>query len=733
MKNRVLAFCVCCVIAWWAIPNLTHPTTLPNGADIPFHYWRTFSLGYNWSQGDGFARWSTLYNLGYGGVAFQFTAPAFYALANVIGLLTGVGIPLQMKWAWYLAAVMGCWGVWRFSFQRWGMLPSYYAVVAWASSPILVKFEPLVRGSFGVVLGLGGLLLALSYLDDVLHKRGGFLPTVVSVAVLMLAHNLTTVLGMVILIGWLAWQMLTVRQLDWRSAMLALGCGGMLGMWFWLPVLFELEWVSMHRLQNDPTLDYRLFFTQVSQLFLPPQPYYPTLLNNGYTVHLGVLQGVGAGLGVVLWLWKGRSHALEPLYWAGCVGVGIVLATPLSAPVWQASEFLQTFQFPPRFLMWAMLGGVMLGSYGIFELLSVMPRLGQGVGAVAIGGLLLVGRMEAQWGEATFALHPNAHDYLQMELEHNWRGTTASGEFLPNTVLEMPPPTAFVLDSLSANQPSQRFNPYAYPDVQFEVIRERPNYYQLKINTPAPFTLELLQLGQTGWRTLVDGKPLDNSYSVPFGFPLIPIEIGEHILERVYPVSSWQALGRAIALGGGMLAVFVGWRSRRGGRALPIPTSPPKLGYIACLLVVIIAIKWMPSSPPSIPEGRVASFANDAHLQDYRITEVLPRQVWRVELTWAAPSKPVDFNLFVHLLDENGHDVLQHDKLDVRLEASHSMRDVYYLVADAPLSRADYRIRVGMWRCLDSENTFACGNRAPISATLEGQPANLAGWLILQP
>ncbi|MGV2436252.1 MAG UNVERIFIED_CONTAM: hypothetical protein LVT10_16340 [Anaerolineae bacterium] len=62
----------------------------------------------------------------------------------------------------------------------------------------------------------------------------------------------------------------------------------------------------------------------------------------------------------------------------------------------------------------------------------------------------------------------------------------------------------------------------------------------------------------------------------------------------------------------------------------------------------------------------------------------------------------------------------------MRLEASHSTRDVYYLVARCAPSRADYRIRVGMWRCLDSENTFACGNRAPISATLEGQPANLA-------
>ncbi|MFZ4829161.1 MAG: hypothetical protein ACOYLB_17560, partial [Phototrophicaceae bacterium] len=123
MKNHALAFLLCCLIAWWAIPNLTHPLTLPNGADIPFHYWRTFSLGYNWLQGDVFARWSSLYNVGYGGVAFQFTAPAFYALANVIGLLTGVGIPLQMKWAWYLAVLIGCWGAWRFTFQRWGMLP----------------------------------------------------------------------------------------------------------------------------------------------------------------------------------------------------------------------------------------------------------------------------------------------------------------------------------------------------------------------------------------------------------------------------------------------------------------------------------------------------------------------------------------------------------------------------------------------------------------------------------
>ncbi|MGV2436248.1 MAG UNVERIFIED_CONTAM: hypothetical protein LVT10_16320 [Anaerolineae bacterium] len=142
----MLAFCVCCAHRVVGNPQ-SHPPHHPSEwGRHPFPLLAHFSLGYNWSQGDGFARWSSLYNLGYGGVAFQFTAPAFYALANVIGSLTGVGIPLQMKWAWYLAAVMGCWGVWRFSFQRWGMLPSYYAVVAWASSPILVKFEPLRAG-----------------------------------------------------------------------------------------------------------------------------------------------------------------------------------------------------------------------------------------------------------------------------------------------------------------------------------------------------------------------------------------------------------------------------------------------------------------------------------------------------------------------------------------------------------------------------------------------------------
>ncbi|MFZ4828574.1 MAG: hypothetical protein ACOYLB_14575, partial [Phototrophicaceae bacterium] len=525
---------------------------------------------------------------------------------------------------------------------------------------------------------------------------------------------------------------LTVRQQDWRSAMLALLCGIMLGMWFWLPVLFELEWVSMHRLQNDPTLDYRLFFTQVSQLFLPPQPYYPTLSNNAYTLHLGILHGIVAGLGGMLWLWKGRSQSLEPLYWGGWIGLGIVLATPLSSPIWHASEFLQTFQFPPRFLMWSMLGMVILGSYGIFELLQVMPRLGQWVGAVAIVGLLLFGRMEAQWGDTSFEPHPDAQAYLQMELEHNWRGTTASGEFLPNTVLEMPPPTAFVLDGLSANQPTQRFNPYAYPDVQFEVMGESPNHYQVKINTLTPFTLELLQLGQTGWRTLVDGEPLEVSHSVPFGFPLIPLESGEHTLERVYPVSGWQGLGRAIALLGGALALVVGWRSRRG-RVVPLPVQPLNVGYLGWLVVVIIAIKWMPLSPPPSVDGQVAAFENEARLQAYRIVEVLPRQVWRVELTWASPSKPIVFNLFVHLLDDNGQDVLQHDKLDVRLEASHSMHDVYYLVADAPLARANYRVRVGMWRCLDEQNSYVCTNRVPIVAMSDGKPTHSIGWLILQP
>ena len=737
MKNHLMAFLVCCFVAWGAVANLLDSTTLPNGADIPFHYWRTFALGHSWSQGDVFARWSSLYNLGYGGVAFQFTAPAFYALANIIGFFTGVGIPLQMKWAWYLSVVLGCWGAWRFTFQRWGTLPAYYAMVAWATAPILTKYEPLVRGSFGVVLGLGCLMLALSYIEDIVQGHGGFLGLVGSVAGLMLAHNLTAVLGCMILTTWLGWHTVMLRGVNVRRASLAFVCGVMLAMWFWLPVFFELEWVSMHRLKNDPALDYRLFFAQLPQLFLPPQFYDPTLVNNNYNVHLGMLHGVGAVLGGGMWLWKGRSQSPEALYWLGCVGVGIVLATPLSLPIWNASEFLQTFQFPPRFLVWSMVGVMMLGSYGIFELLRVSPMLGQGVGSVALVGLLWFGQVEGQWGEVTFDPYPTAQDYLQMELEQGWHGTTASGEFLPNTVLEIPPPTAFVLDTLSANQLAQRYNPYAYPNAQFEVMLDQPNHYVLKITTPNPFTLELLQLGQMGWQTLVDGEPLAVSHAVPFGFPLIPIESGEHTLERVYPVSDWQWVGRGMALLGGMLALWVAWRSPALSMApSPVDTSfhTHNIWYVGLLLITVTALKGIPlpahHPPSSLP---FASFENDVNLQAYQIIEVSPRQVWRVELVWASSTVPTTFNAFVHLLDSNGQDVLQHDKLDVRLDPHHRLRDVYYLVADAPLPRADYRVRVGMWRCLEEQNRYTCVNRQPIPSTVTGQLSNSAGWLILQP
>ena len=192
-----------------------------------------------------------------------------------------------------------------------------------------------------------------------------------------------------------------------------------------------------------------------------------------------------------------------------------------------------------------------------------------------------------------------------------------------------------------------------------------------------------------------------------------------------------------MALLGGMLALWVAWRSPALSMApSPVDTSfhTHNIWYVGLLLITVTALKGIPlpahHPPSSLP---FASFENDVNLQAYQIIEVSPRQVWRVELVWASSTVPTTFNAFVHLLDSNGQDVLQHDKLDVRLDPHHRLRDVYYLVADAPLPRADYRVRVGMWRCLEEQNRYTCVNRQPIPSTVTGQLSNSAGWLILQP
>jgi hypothetical protein len=122
-------------------------------------------------------------------------------------------------------------------------------------------------------------------------------------------------------------------------------------------------------------------------------------------------------------------------------------------------------------------------------------------------------------------------------------------------------------------------------------------------------------------------------------------------------------------------------------------------------------------------------FGDIAVLSGISTHEPFPGRVWEIDLYWHFKDDLV-INSFVHLLNAQGESVAQLDKLDIQDSGAGQMRDSYVLYAPATLPAQPYTIRIGLWQCLDEENTFSCDVRTTPTVRFDDQ-TNPDGWITL--
>ncbi|MEO0562805.1 MAG: hypothetical protein AAF125_11870, partial [Chloroflexota bacterium] len=444
---------ICVLLAAVALNPMWSHSGLPDGADVTIHYWRTVDLEHTWRYGDLLARWSELYYYGYGAPSFSYTAPGFYALAVMVGWLPGVDDIARVKLILSLGVLVGVWGAFRYSARRWGIAGGLLSAAAFAFAPMLIFQEPMARASFGVVFGMGCAAAAIAALDDLVHTRRGMTAAVLALCGLLLSHNLTAVAGMATIAGWLLWNRRRAPFWAWGWGAFAVACG--LCGFFWIPVLLERGWVRVDLMITNEHLDWRRGFIPLTELLRWPERYDTRLLNNGGHPQLGVIHTVLAlsGIGVALWRTERRR---EGVYWVLVTVGALFLVTPYSAPLWNNVATLQQFLFPLRFLNIAALGAALLvgGS-------AILLRRAWSLALVAI---VLSGLYLTTWDWRAFPADGTPAGYIAHEIESGVLGGTADNEFLPPSVALVPPPTAFVEETVAAfGTPVQRVNPFVYP------------------------------------------------------------------------------------------------------------------------------------------------------------------------------------------------------------------------------------------------------------------------------
>jgi hypothetical protein len=325
---------------------LTVPLVLrgiPKGGDLLSHF--HFALPFydelragNWHPG-----WLADSNWGFGDARFRFYPPGLYYLLAATRTITG---------NWYYAAIatfalitilsaLGayCWAR-LFCDRKLAVL----AAIMYLMAPYHVN--ELYQASFLSEYAACAILpFAFMFLEKICRRRSltDLAGLAACYALLILTHLPMAVIGSLTL---LAYGLMRLERKTWSRTFLCLAFAVALGLaasaFFWGTMLAELKWIKGSSVAPNPYYDYRLNF-----LFSPSSL---TNLNNWFATLLGLamIGFILPGFHFAVRLIRTGQKGLKALIVVSVVS--LLMATPLSLPLWRVIPKLPEIQFPWRWL-----------------------------------------------------------------------------------------------------------------------------------------------------------------------------------------------------------------------------------------------------------------------------------------------------------------------------------------------------------------------------------------------
>jgi hypothetical protein len=732
MKRFDLGLLIVLFLCSFALLPLIREPGLPKGYDVLYHVYRAAEMRRSWDAGVYMPRWASSFYFGYGYPVFHYYASLCYYLTSVITTLTGVSAVNALRTVIAMSLLGGGLGMYLFSRRHNGIAGGMLSALVYIYSPYIMYTEPYTRGDYPELLAFG-LAPWIFWHFDLLrtpgqHPRKLFLAAL-SVAALIITHNLMALVMAGLLGGWMLWQIRTVPRRVWLEMIVAALLGVGLSAYFWLPVFLERDAVQLGNLTAVAELDYRNFFIPFQQL-----------LGGSPRADAGALNGLipQYNLGLAAWV-LGLSGSLALLltrntrklsYFSLMSLAMIFLMLPGAARIWESLPFLPYLQFPWRFLGPLALCLAVVAGANTGWLHRLPPRLA-GVALVAICLFPLVMAVPRlyvpQWDLRE--VDTSVEAYQTAEVQGLQRGTTFSGEFLPKEVLVVPGSTERLLRDYADGSPIDRSHREVFPsDVKVWVESEDPQHNTWTVEADNPFQMEALIFYFPGWHAQVDGEDVDVTATEPHGFMTFPVPAGLSKvtlnLENTPPRTAGIILSCFSLMG--LLGFMYVER-----RHWPIADEdPPELyfshgvGFATGMFFLLFlwlafrpGIAWWDSRPG---EALAAE-----HLVSYDLGDTfrllgydLARNGNRLDLTlyWQALKPPeAGYASFVHV-STGGPPIAQSDHqnpggvptLEWTTEGYMVDSHVVYLPEGMP--PGEYDIRVGLWTCAGIPEGEPCGN-----------------------
>ncbi|MEK7439597.1 MAG: 6-pyruvoyl-tetrahydropterin synthase-related protein, partial [Chloroflexota bacterium] len=438
-----------------AIPLFTNQTTCSD--DGFFHIAKAVTLEQMIRDGQPFGRWSPEMAHGFGYPYFNYYAPLpSYILIAIhsLGFIYPVALHIFFALCIWIA------GLATYFFVRDWMndAAGVAASVVYMTAPYLafdILFRSALAESFALVFPPLILFFAHRSLSNFQLPTSNFhfwdLGFALSIAALLYTHNITALITLPLIVGYVVLHTLinrNPRALIFNSLIIILGLS--LAARFWLPALTERNLVQSDKLLVPPIFTYYTNYLSLNELLAPPSFIDPLIINPSPAKALGLVTALLALIGfaaVISNQWSVISKQKSPIsnlqsptlgIWG--LGFGIFffiyssLTLSFTQPLWDSVPLMPFIQFPWRLLGIASLCAAILSGAVVYWLPQRAWLLsGVVITVAALGNLSWwYPRYCSPFKEVTLA------NTIQYEFDTFTLGTSAKGEFLPNTVKNFP-------------------------------------------------------------------------------------------------------------------------------------------------------------------------------------------------------------------------------------------------------------------------------------------------------
>lgn len=710
---------------WWPpllVVLLTVPALQPlwqaglqQTDDGAHHIFRLLSLDLALRSGHLGTRWLSYEGFGYGFPVLNFYAPLGY-LPGLAFHLMGAGFVTSLELTIAAGLIASALAMYAFARALLGPWGGAVAAVAYTWAPYHLA-DAWTRGALAELLAFVWLPLLLLALWRIAQAKGKarlwpILWGGLSLAGLVLTHNLTVILVAPVLIAW----GLLVLLVEVRGARARWHClrgfvvMGLLGVAlsaaFWLPALAESKYVWAGQM---PVL-----FSTWAGALTPPQHLLAESWFHRFTpaqspraLHaLGRAQVAVAALGlaVAFWRWRRleRMARLAVLLFLGLALLALFMQSAWSRPLWRAvSGLLLLLQFPWRWQTVGVLALAVVGGYLGQETLRVSKTLK----VCAAAAILMSGALpNLPWepGNIPATGTPFRDDNVNLAsmamydfgrgLWLREHGSDWMFEYMPIWV-QVPRADFF----LSAGPDTGNETPLV---VQVMPGRQTPLGRTFRVTSPTAWRLQLHQFYFPGWEASVDGRVKAAGPTGPLGLAGIDVPAGEHQVVFRFGLTGARRFGWALSLVGAALWLAGLVWLRRWRWLLGIAVAVLVFGGLA-------ARQRLTDPSDYTPMAIFANFGDQVQLVGFYAPpqELRPGKEATVILNWLALRRPAtDYKVFVHLIDINGKLWAQHDGEPVfffspttRWQQGEIVEDRHILDFQGEPPPGRYQLRAGLY------------------------------------